>query len=299
MASRERDRIVEMLRMLPRALPTRDNVPLMRTLLEAAAGRSPRGTDVQEVDAAGVPGEWVRCGEVDPDRRLLYLHGGEYVTGSRVSHRALAARISRAAGVAVLLIDYRLAPEHPHPAAVEDAVAAFGFMSESGPVGPGPARRRFVGGDSAGGGLTLATLLAARDARMRLPDAAIALSPWTDLAMTGESFSSRAAVDPMITPDFMHPCAALYLGATEARHPLASPLYADLRELPPLLMHVGDEEVLLDDTTRFAQRARAAGVEVNLEIWPEMFHVFHAFASALPEGREAIAKIGDFLGRWP
>ncbi|MFO0572047.1 MAG: alpha/beta hydrolase [Polyangiaceae bacterium] len=299
MASPERERIIAMLRMLPRELPTRDNVPLMRTLLDAAAGRSPRGTEVEEVDAAGVPAEWVRCGEVDPDRRLLYLHGGAYVTGSRVSHRALAARISRAARVTVLLIDYRLAPEHPHPAALEDAVAALGFMLETGPLGPARARRSFVAGDSAGGGLALATLLSARDAELPLPDAAIALSPWTDLAMTGDSFMSRAGVDPMITPSFMHPCAALYLDATDARHPLASPLYGDLGNLPPLLLHVGDEEVLLDDTRRFAERARAAGVEVTAEVWPEMFHVFHAFAGMLPEGREAIAKIGEFLARWP
>jgi monoterpene epsilon-lactone hydrolase len=298
MASPEHERILEMLRMLPRELPTRDNVHLTRTLLDATAGRSPRGTEVQEVDAAGVPGEWVRCGQVDPDRRLLYLHGGAYVSGSRVSHRALAARISRAAGVSVLLIDYRLAPEHPHPAAVEDAVAALGFMNESGPLGPARARRTFVGGDSAGGGLTLAALLSVRDARSRLPDAAIALSPWTDLAMTGDSFTSRAAIDPMITPSFMHPCAALYLGTTDARQPLASPLYADLRGLPPLLLHVGDAEVLLDDTTRFAERARAAAVDVHVEVWPEMFHVFQAFATVLPEGREAIAKIGEFLRRW-
>jgi epsilon-lactone hydrolase len=299
MASPERDRILDMLRMVPRELPTRDNVPLMRTLLDAAAGRSPRGTEVVEVDAAGVPGEWVVCGDVDPDRRLLYLHGGAYVAGSCISHRALAARISRAAGVAVLVIDYRLAPEHPHPAAIEDAAAAFTYMRESSPHGAKPARRTFVGGDSAGGGLTLATLLSLRDAAALPPDAAIAISPWTDLAMTGGSFTSRAMIDPMITPSFMHPCAALYLGATDARHPLASPLYADLQGLPPLLMHVGDEEVLLDDTTRFVERARAAGVEAEAEVWPQMFHVFHAFAGMLPEGREAIAKLGEFLRRWP
>jgi monoterpene epsilon-lactone hydrolase len=298
MASPERARIVEMLRMVPRELPTRDNLAAMRALLDGAAGRAPRGTEVIEVDAGGVAGEWVRCGEVDSDRRLLYLHGGAYVAGSRVSHRALGARISRAAGIAVLLVDYRLAPEHPHPAALDDALAAFDFLGDHGPNGGGRARYRFVAGDSAGGGLALAMMLSLRESGKSLPDAAVAISPWTDLAMTGASFTSRAAVDPMITASFMHPCAALYLGDADAQHPLVSPLYAELDGLPPLLLHVGDEEVLLDDTTRLAERARAAGVDVSVEVFPEMFHVFHSFAGFLPEGREAIAKIGEFLQRW-
>lgn len=298
MASPQREPILQMLRMLPRQEPTRENIPIMRTLLDAAAGRLPYETRVDEIADAGVPAEWVRCGDVDPDERLLYLHGGAYISGSRISHRALAARISRAAGTSVLLIDYRLAPEYPHPAALEDSTRALAFMGENGPNGPGRARHTFLGGDSAGGGLALATLLSVRDMGTRMPDAAVTFSAWTDLAMTGDSFRSRAAIDPMLTADLAHPSAALYIGGGDARHPGISPLYGDLRGLPPLLLQVGDEEILLDDTIRFAARARAAGVDVVEDVWPEMFHVFQAFASMLPEGKEAIAKVGAFLSRW-
>jgi monoterpene epsilon-lactone hydrolase len=270
----------------------------MRERLDSLGGRLPRDTRLDPVDAGGVPGVWLRCGDADPDRRLLYLHGGAYISGSHTSHGPLAARIGRASGAAVLLVDYRLAPEDPHPAAVEDAVRSFAWMSEHGPEGPSRAARTFVAGDSAGGGLTLATLLSARDAGGRLPDAAVTLSAWTDLGLTEDSFTTRAAIDPMIAVESMHAAVALYVGEADARTPLASPLYGDFAGFPPLFMQVGDEEVLLDDTTRVAERARSAGVDVTVEVWPEMFHVFQAFAAILPEGREAIAKVGSFLQRF-
>lgn len=297
MPSPERDAILQLLRSLPRHEPTRENIASLRSFLDAFVATPPRETRAHEVDAGGVRGEWLRIGDADPDRRILYLHGGAYIAGSNLSHRALAARIGRAAGASVLLVSYRLAPESPHPAAVDDAVAALRWMQREGPDGPQPPRHAFVVGDSAGGGLALATALAVRDAGGRLPDALVTLSAWTDLAMTGESVRSRAAVDPMIDVRHMHPAAALYLGDHAARSPLASPLYAELAGLPPIYMQVGDEEVLLDDTTRFAERASGAGVEVEVEIWPGMFHVFQAFAGALPEGREAIARIGAYLRR--
>jgi acetyl esterase/lipase len=197
--------------------------------------------------------------------------------------------------MAVLVLDYRLAPEHPHPAAVHDALAALRWMYEHGPTGAAPARATFVAGDSAGGGLTLATLIAARDAGVHLPNAAVAISAWTDLACTGNTMRTRADVDPMVTEAVLSRMTQDYLQGGDARQPLASPLYADLRGLPPLLMQVGDAEVLLDDTTRVADKARAAGVDVTLEIYPEMIHIFQLFAPILPEGQQAIERIGAFI----
>ena len=236
--------------------------------------------------------------ESDPNRRLLYVHGGGYVIGSAVTHRRLCEDIARAGGCAVLNLDYRLAPEHPFPAAVEDAIEGFKFLQSNGPNGAGAAESTFVAGDSAGGGLTLATLLAARDQGVDQPNAAIGISAWTDLAITGETIQTRADADPLITDSAMvSGMAAQYLGDAAADDPLASPLYADYAGLPPLLLQVGDAEILLSDTTRVAEKARAAGVDVVEEVWDEMFHVWHAFAPMLPEGQAAIDRIGEFINQ--
>ena len=280
---------------MPRAASAAEAVKGMRYMTEMAVAPPPKGTELHTVDAGGVPAEWVRCGPVDSDRRLLYLHGGAYVSGSRLSHRALAARIGRATGCAVLLPEYRLAPEHPFPAALDDAAAAWSWMRDHGPAGDGPAAHRLLAGDSAGGGLSLALMLHLKERGEALPTAAAVLSPWTDLAATGASVAANATRDPMLQADLVKPCAALYLGDTPADSPLCSPLYGDLHGLPPLLVQVGEIEVLLDDAVRFADKARDAGVDVTLEVWPEMFHVFQAFSAMLPEGREALAQVGAFL----
>lgn len=250
---------------------------------------------VTPVDAGGVRAEWVVADDAAPDRRLLYLHGGGYVICRPATHRDLAGRLSKAAQVAVLVLDYRLAPEHPYPAAVDDALAGLRWIGGNGPDGPTPASATFVAGDSAGGGLTLATLIGARDGSVRMPDAAVTLSAWADLACTGNTMLTRAAVDPMVTAAVLQRMLREYLQGGNPAQPLASPLYADLRGLPPLLMQVGDAEVLLDDTLGVAEKAKAAGVDVTLEVYPEMIHVFQLFAPVLPEEQQAIDRIGAFL----
>ena len=268
----------------------------MRAGMEASSFPVTDAATVTPVDANGVPGEWVTVPESNAGRRLLYVHGGGYVIGSPVTHRRLCEDIARAAGCAVLNLDYRLAPEHPFPAAVDDAIAALQFVQANGPDGEGAADSVFVGGDSAGGGLTLATLLAARERGVDQPNAAIGISAWTDLAITGESLETRAKADPLITDKGMiNGMAEQYLGGADAETPLASPLYADFAGLPPLLLQVGDAEVLLSDTTRVTEKARADGVDVCEEVWDEMFHVWHQFAPMLPEGQAAIDRIGEFI----
>jgi epsilon-lactone hydrolase len=262
-----------------------------RAATESIASQPPRGTSVDQVDAGGVPAEWVVAAGAGSDRVVLYLHGGAYQIGSPATLRHMVGLLSGAARARVLSVDYRLAPEHPFPAAVDDAVTAYRWLLAAG---TDPAVIALAG-DSAGGGLALGTLVALRDAGEPMPAAAVVLSPWTDLALTGASLRTRAAVDVMIKPAGMAETAAAYLAGQDPRHPYASPLYADLHGLPPVLIHVGDAEVILDDSTRFAARARDHGVDVTLEVWDEMPHVWHAFAGLLPEADQAIERIGGWL----
>lgn len=259
---------------------------------EIAEGHAlPDKVDHQRVDAGGVSAEWIRTPESRDDRAMLYLHGGCFGSGSVETHRDLMTRLSLAASTPVLAANYRLAPEHPFPAAVEDAAAAYRWLLDAG-IAPS---RIAIAGDSAGGGLALATSIASRDEGLPLPGAVVCLSPWVDLALTGDSMRTKAGDDPIVSREMLRGWAKLYLGDHDPRTPLASPLYADLDGLPPLLIQVGASEVLLDDATRLAERASKAGVETTLEVWPEMIHVWHTFAAILPEGHEAIARIGEFV----
>jgi acetyl esterase/lipase len=243
------------------------------------------------VNAGGVPAEWITTPGAVEDRVILYLHGGGYVIGSINTHRELMIRFSKAANARVLGLNYRLAPENPFPAPVEDAVAGYRWLLAQG-VKP---NRVTVAGDSAGGGLTVATLVAIRDAKLPVPAAGVCISPWVDMEGIGESMTTRAKVDPMVQKQGLLGMAGLYLAGKDPRTPLAAPLYADLKGLPPLLIQVGDAETLLDDATRIAERAKAAGVSVKLEVWPEMIHVWQLFAAALPEGQQAIDGMGKFV----
>lgn len=253
--------------------------------------RPPRGVTVEPTSAGGVPAEWVAGPDAAEGRALLYFHGGGYAAGSPASARDLVWRLAVAARARVLSVDYRLAPEHPFPAAVEDAAAAYHHLLSSGLA---PSAIAFAG-DSAGGGLALGALVKLRDDGAPMPAAACAFSPWTDLAITGPSAAANREADPMIRVEAIRPTAGWYLGGAPATSPYASPLYADVRGLPPTLLHVGSTEVLLDDSVRLAERMKEAGVDVTLRVFPDMPHVFQGLAMFLPEAREAIAEAGRFL----
>jgi len=218
---------------------------------------------------------------------VLYVHGGAFVTGTCLSSRCMSVNLAKATELPVLSINYRLAPEHPFPAALEDVTTAYRWLLASG-VWP---QELLMVGDSAGANLVLAALLSLRDAGDLLPAAAILLSPWIDLAATGRSFLALADDDPYLTPPFMQRAARQYLGNVPPTLPLASPLYGDLRALPPMFIQVGSDEILLDDSTRLAQRVNEVGGVVHLEIWQRMWHVWHYFAEATPQGECSFAQI--------
>jgi len=291
MPSEQLQTVIEMLRSRP--TPKEFNVEEQRANLEQLASLLPAAADVRRepVDAGGVPGEWIMAPGATVDKVILYLHGGGYWGGSISTHWELVSRLSRTAGARGLAIDYRLAPEHPFPAAVEDSTAAYRWLVSTG-VDPS---RLVIAGDSAGGGLTVATLVALRDGGDPLPAAGVCLSPWVDLEGLGESMMTKADLDPMVRPEHLLDAAKAYLAGAHPRTPLAAPLYADLTGLPPLLIQVGTAEVLLDDATRLAERARSAGVDVMLEPWDDMIHVWQAFSVMLPEGQQAIDRIAEFI----
>ncbi|WP_339832231.1 alpha/beta hydrolase [uncultured Parvibaculum sp.] len=252
----------------------------------------PPGATVESADLGGLGAEWAHAGDSGSGPVVLYFHGGGYVVGSPVSHRHLTARLALAAGASVLSVAYRLAPEAPFPAAVEDGLKAYRWLLARGDA----PERIALAGDSAGGGLAMAVLLAAKRDGLPMPAAAALLSPWTDLTCATATYASRAAADPMITQAGIREMAALYLDGADPRAPLASPNFGDLTGLPPLLIQVGSDEVLLDDARDLDARARAAGVAAELEVWDDMIHVWHAFYQMLPEGERAIMRLGAWLG---
>ncbi len=247
--------------------------------------------DAQPVNEGSVKGEWLQVPD-DPQQTVYYLHGGGYVACSPKTHRPFTAALSRAANARVFALDYRLAPEHRFPAAVEDAVAGYRWLLDHG-VDP---QEIVIGGDSAGGGLAMATLVALRDAGERLPRAAFVLSPWTDLAVTGRSLDANDESDPMFYGDAIRWMAPVYVGDASPRNVLVSPIYADLSNLPPLLIYVSDTEVLLDDSVRLADRAKKCGVSVDLRVWSDLPHVWPIFvAFKLPESFQALGEIAQFI----
>ena len=249
------------------------------------------GAHAEPADAGGVPGEWTSTSSADPSRVILYLHGGGYVSGSIASHRSMVSYLGVASGARTLALGYRLAPEHPFPEACEDALAGYRFL-----VGSGFDPSRIVlAGDSGGAGLVMATLLALRDEGALMPASGFLISPWVDLLNTGPSMTAKAAVDPMISKAYLDDLAGQYLCGVDPRTLKASPLYADLHGLPPLLIQVGTAETLLDDATRLVARAGDADVRAILSVWPGMIHVWHLFHSRLREARAAINEAGAWM----
>ena len=276
-------------------LPPRTGMSISerRATMDAWDKAYPVADDVTVASAkvAEVPVEWITAPNASEDAVLLFLHGGGYVIGSPDSHRHLVANLSEETGLQGLLVDYRLAPEDPFPAAVEDAISVYAALLTHG----FEAEEIVVAGDSAGGGLVIAMMLAIRDANLPLPAAGICLSPWNDLTGTAKSLETNASVDPTVTKESLDFFAGEYLGEEDAQNPYASPLFGDFTGLPPLLIQVGSVEVLLDDAVMLAERAKEAGVSVTLEVWDEMIHVWHRYYPVLQEAREANARIGEYV----
>ena len=286
----------ELVRMLQGRLnDRRDSPDDDRLSYERMMARFPMDEDIatQRVNAGGVPAEWIDAPGADQSRVLMYLHGGGYVIGSMRTHRTTLGRISRAAGVRVLGLDFRLAPENPFPAALEDSVSSYQWLLSQGFKSSGIA----FAGESAGGGLVVSTLVALRYLGEPMPAAGIGGSSWADLEQSGASMVTNAEVDPSVTSKGLWKRCAMYMGGKDPRAPLASPVHADLTGLPPLLLMVGSVEVLVDDSTRLAEKGREAGVDVTLEVWDDMPHNWHTFAPMLPEGQRAIERMSDHLRR--
>ncbi len=293
MASPELDRAINMFRSAKAETQSLTSVDQFRVWYEQFTAQFPLDDDVvcQPVGAGGVTAEWIYGPDANEDRVLVYLHGGGYIIGSMRTHRVPLSLLSKASGARVLGLDYRLAPEHPFPAALEDSIAAYRWLLFNGIKHT----NIVIGGDSAGGGLAAATLVALRYAGEPMPAAGILHSGWTDLTNSGGTFITKAEEDPIIDRDMVDNMAMAYLGDKDRKTPLASPFHADLRGLPPLLMQVGTAEVLLDDSLGFAERAKAAGVDVTLEVWDDVPHVWQMFAPILPEAQQAIDHCGEFI----
>ena len=303
MASNQLTRVIEHLQDISRrSLASRGDVEEKRRLVDEYFCAHPAIGEVKgntlSVEVDGIPAEWVTSASSDPDRRLLYLHGGSWMAGRVERYRPHVARIAASTGCSVLAIDYRLAPQFPFPVGLNDCVAALQWMRSNGPSGAKKVRAVFIAGDSAGGNLALATLLICKDQQLPAPQAAVVMSAATDLSWTGESIQSRLAVEAALDARVLPLVTNFYLkDGADPRDPYVSPLFGDLAGLPPLLVQVGDAEILLDDSTRFAEKAAAAGVDVALQVFPEMPHVFQGFAPFLSEANDALDCIGEFVRR--
>jgi epsilon-lactone hydrolase len=289
MADHEIDAVREALASHPRPA----NLAERRKRLDALGGQYSLAEDVrvEPVDAGGVAAEWTTTPVADPSRVIIFLHGGGYISGSLDSHRHMIAQAGREARARTLSLGYRLAPEHPFPAALDDAMAGYRFLLSKGFL----ARHIAVAGESAGGGLAIALLVSAREAGLELPACAWCSSPWVDLEMTGQSMTTKAAVDPLIQKAYLEELATAYLHGADPCNPLVSPLHANLGGLPPMLIQVGSCETLLDDSVRLAGVAGAAGVRVTLEVWPDMIHAWHLFYQQVSAGRRALSAVGAFI----
>jgi len=251
----------------------------------------PRGVTVTDINTDGLHSKWISPKDTISGKVILHLHGGGYVTGGADSHLMMCIPMAQTLKTKILLPEYRLAPEHPFPAAVDDAVKVYRWILAQG-YQP---KDIIISGDSAGGGLSLAAVLSLRDAGDPLPAAVVCMSPWTDLTFMGKSHLSKAKADCVLLTDVLREWAACYIGAEKADHPFISPIYANFHNFPPLLIQVGSDEVLLDDALMLAEKAKSAGVAVTLKVWDELWHVWPALGDLLPESKKAFEEIGDFI----
>ena len=290
MPSEEFNSLLKLL--LSRPQPENPTIDEMRALMEKAAKffDLPAGVTCESIDAGGVRAEWIIPEVVEGNRTIFYLHGGGYAIGSLSTHRHLVALLAQAAKARALSVDYRLAPEHPFPAAVEDATAAYRWLLAQGT----DAGDIVIAGDSAGGGLAIATQLTLRDAGDALPAAAVCFSPWVDMECNSESMTSSTN-DPLIQQSRIRQFVTWYLNGADPKSPLAAPIHADLSGLPPMLIHVSTAEALLDDSVQLADRARTHGVDTTLDTWDDMIHVWHYYAPIIPEGRDAVERAAAFI----
>ncbi|WP_374338433.1 alpha/beta hydrolase [Leeia sp.] len=273
------------------AHPWPDDIAPARVLYDQMGPPVPNDIRAEDGVLAGVPARWLYPPSHDPSRVMLFLHGGGYVYGSLDSHAGMAAELARAAGCIGVQLHYRLAPEHPHPAAVEDALAAYCAVLDQGYA----ASAVSLVGDSAGGGLVVALLLVLKQRQLPLPGAVACLSPWVDLLLRGESYQTRAHLDPMVERKVVELVREQYLGLQDPTQVTASPILGDLTGLPPMLVQVGELEILYSDAEMLAEKAHQCGVEVTFEVWPAMVHVWHLYYPMLTAGREAISRVGAFL----
>ncbi|MEA3215462.1 MAG: epsilon-lactone hydrolase [Acidimicrobiia bacterium] len=293
MASQQAEAVKTTLRAFAASLTPDMELADMRASYAQFAGvcAAPSGVTWTDVDAGGVPAIWADPTGGATDRVLQYVHGGGYVIGDANFYRNLTGHLAKALGCRVLNVDYRLAPEHPHPAPVEDSTTAYRWL-----LGQGFTPEHIaISGDSAGGGLTVGTLLSIRENGLPQPAAAVPLSPWVDMEATGQSYTTNAERDVLVADHLIKGMAEAFLQGKDARDPLAAPLHGDLKGIAPLYIQVGGDETLLDDSTRLADRARQAGVDVRIEVFPEMQHVFQMAAGNMPEADEAIGKIAEWL----
>lgn len=267
----------------------------LRALYTAELGRNipPEGVAISEIDMGGIPGSLVTPETVTGNRTLLYIHGGGYLVGSPAAYYGISGHLAKLLGARVYLPDYRLAPEHPFPAGLDDTLAAYRWLL--GKVGD--ARDIVLAGDSAGGAMVVSVMVKARNAAIPLPAGGVAISPWANLEMTGASYTSREGIDPLCTRAALAMMARGALGSTRPSDPDASPVFADVRGLPPVMIQVGESEVMMSDAIRLATHLAENRVRTSLEIWPEMFHVWPMFADILPEGMQALESASDFLQR--
>ena len=293
MSLTELENIISQLKSEP--LPENFTLEEIRSAFEEVARffSSSEDAEIEQVNIDGIPGEFVKGFKNSSPSTIMYLHGGGYGSGSLNTHRTLAYQLSKTSGFQVLLVDYRLAPEYPFPAAIEDSIKAYRWLQQNGLS----AECIGIAGDSAGGGLALATCITLLKDQEQLPGAVVCISPWTDLAAQGKSFQTKTAVDPICSQFMIEFFRNLYVQKVDFCHPLASPLYADLTGVPPLLIQVGTEEILLDDSIRLAEKAKQCGVETELKIWEKMIHVWHLFAPSLSEGQDAIAEVANFFNK--